>query len=320
MRAHSNELVTISLITSPFSHHARILHPRFKRFRIAFRELMACISKHHPLVLILDDLQFAEKDSLALIQAIIENTTPDLQLLFLLATRPTNDLILSLRSFYDQNASGGPQGLLIKLWELSEPEVCDTLQVLLELPTPSEQGQQHEQQQQQCTPDVRELAHIVIEKTQGNAFVVTHFLRQLELDGLIQFDETVQHFIIDIPKLTTHLNGSSSESVEQVIVKNMQLLDDFQRSLLMTAASFGASQFELVVVLQAMEALQRSDSEMSGEVMHESVLREQLSQVETLLLRTSVQHGLLERLSYGHFKFSHDRIREAGEYSSFNEN
>ncbi|KAG7344307.1 PAS sensor protein [Nitzschia inconspicua] len=319
---------------------------RFERFRIAFRELLACISQHHPLVTILDDLQFAEKDSLALIQAVMENPTPNLQLLILCATRPTNDLNLSLRNFYDRQTSGGPQGMFIHLRGLSQPELCTLIQTLLDRP--------------QVTPDIQALASVILDKTQGNAFVVTHFLRQLEVDGLLTCIDDgggggggkkndssglSQQWTFDCLQIIAHLDGSVSESVEKVIVKNLQLLDDFQRSLLITAASFSTSQFELVVVLLAMQALQhdnagsssrnsnnthddeqeckRSKEDCRNRTSEEEfpsgpslsslpfgMLQDQLVQGR-FVLETSIQNGLLEEVAPGKFKFSHDRIREA---------
>ncbi|KAL3919549.1 MAG: hypothetical protein SGILL_003702 [Bacillariaceae sp.] len=225
----------------------------------------------------------------------MENATPDQQLLFLCSTRPGNDLHLSLRSFYDRNTGGGgPTGLFIQLGGLTSEDVYALLQRLFyEAPG---------------TPALHELAYIIVDKTQGNSFVVTHFIRQLELDGLIRYNKEAERWTWDIRQIQQHVG--SSESVERVIVQYFEALDDYQRSLLITAASFGASHFELAVVLHAMDAL--ADGEEGGtadEYKHDSPVRTMAQNI--VALKVSIESGFVENVSPGVFKFSHDRIREA---------
>ena len=190
------------------------------------------------------------------------------------------------------------------------------------------------QQQQQ---NLQELAKLLYDKSLGNAFVVTHMIRQLETDGLIYYVEedppeesgasstcgnTGNGWMFDQQQIVSYMEGGLN-TVQHVVVNSLKSLDIKQQQLLTTAASFGVSYFELSVIVPALKAM--DDDGDDSDMLHEEdeysshfQVRNSIASMESLL-DVSIQKGFVERVVHrggnnnnNLYKFSHDRIREAG--------
>ena len=317
---------------------------RFERFRIAFREFIRCLSKHSTLVIMLDDLHYAEQDSFALIETLMEDISrtnasskKKSKLLLICATRPHPQ--------HEYHVAESDHLFRIQLEELSPTQICHLLEILLEKendttataittrsPSESPSNQQN----------LQNLADAIYDKTLGNAFVVTHFIRQLEISGFIYYVDDADNddklpmigvegddgstttmgcyagcWMFDLEQILQKMEGCS-ETVEEVIVTRLKSLDKNQRQLLVTAASFGVSYFELSVIVHAIKAMEDDGDE--DDVANEDIRYSSPFQVRASmtdigsLLDVSIQNGFVEQVSPGIFKFSHDRIRDAGKY------
>ena len=180
---------------------------RFERFRIAFRELIRCISRHCPLVLIFDDLHYADRDSIELIKSVMNDTTPNMKLLLICASRPvTWRELLDIPSDHyklpnQQLSPSSNRNKSITVDGDDTVEANDTLPYLIDLPklTQSEIASlisELLERNESNTPadDIDSLANLVQSKTGGNAFVVMHFLRRLEQKDFIYFSEETNRF------------------------------------------------------------------------------------------------------------------------------
>lgn len=143
------------------------------RLNLVFQNFIQVFTKsEHPLVIFLDDLQWADAASLNLMQLLM--TEPNSQYLFLIGAYRDNEvsashpLILTLDEI--KKAGGIVNQLSLSALDLPHVNqlISDTLNCTLERTKP--------------------LAELVLEKTNGNAFYTREFLKLLYAEKLLHFD------------------------------------------------------------------------------------------------------------------------------------
>jgi predicted ATPase/predicted Ser/Thr protein kinase len=144
---------------------------RLHRFRRVVERFVAALADPtRPLVLFLDDLQWADPDSLALLEHLLGS--PELDALVVVATVRTRE-----------PGSTHVEGLLARLPEHVRLAAVDLVALALDdvaaLLADALGSSPHE---------VLELAAVVVEKTGGNPFFVQEFIEILRADHLIAFD------------------------------------------------------------------------------------------------------------------------------------
>ncbi|MEG4529457.1 AAA family ATPase [Microcoleus sp. D2_18a_D3] len=145
------------------------------RFNLLFQNFIRVFAtKEHPLVIFLDDLQWADSDSLKLMQ-LLRSETKTRYVLLMGAYRdnevfPAHPLILTLDELRKDSATVN-QITLAPLDKTSLNRlIADTLS---------------------CPPErTIPLTELIFTKTKGNPFFATQFLKSLHKDGLITFDFT----------------------------------------------------------------------------------------------------------------------------------
>lgn len=143
------------------------------RFNLLLGKLVRVFaSKKHPLVIFLDDLQWADSASLNLLKLLMVESKPS-YLLILGAYRdnevfPTHPLMLTLSEIQAQNGNIHTLNLAPLNHNHIQHLVADTLLCSLETAAP--------------------FSDLVYQKTQGNPFFVTQFLQGLYQDGWIKFN------------------------------------------------------------------------------------------------------------------------------------
>ncbi len=180
-------------------------------------------SQEHPLVMFLDDLQWADSASLNMLQLLMMDTG---YLLVLGAYRdnevsPVHPFILTV----DEIVKSGATVNTITLQPLSEPDmnllVADTLNCESFLAQP--------------------LTELVYQKTKGNPFFATQFLKALHDDQLISFDWEIQHWQCDIALVQAL---AITDDVVEFMALQLQKLPRETQDVLKLAACIG-SQFDL---------------------------------------------------------------------------
>ena len=194
------------------------------RFNLLMQKFVQVFtSKEHPLVMFLDDLQWADSASLNLLQLLMMDTG---YLLVLGAYRdnevsPVHPFILTV----DEIVKTGPTVNTITLQALSEPDmnllVADTLNCESFLAQP--------------------LTNLVYQKTQGNPFFATQFLKALHDDRLISFNWDIRHWQCDIAQVKTL---AITDDVVEFMALQLQKLPRETQDNLKLAACIG-SQFDL---------------------------------------------------------------------------
>lgn len=193
------------------------------RFNIVFQNFILAFAKsNHPLVIFLDDLQWADSASLNFMQLFVEEHRS--QHLFLIGayrdnevsnTHPLNIMISSLRQsdiIVDT----------IKLQPLEEDHiqqlVADTLNSNLEYAT--------------------SLTQVLYEKAQGNPYFNNQFLKTLHDEDVIRFDTNTDSWQYNIVEVNTL---GLSDDVIELMTRQLQKLPDETQEVLKFAACIGNS-------------------------------------------------------------------------------
>ncbi|MCL1464103.1 trifunctional serine/threonine-protein kinase/ATP-binding protein/sensor histidine kinase [Argonema galeatum] len=195
------------------------------RFNLLFQKFVKVFtSKEHPLVMFLDDWQWADSASLNLLSLLRQQDTG--YLLILGAYRdnevsPVHPFILTV----DELLKTGATVNTITLPPLRESDinrlVADTLNCELSLAQP--------------------LTELVYQKTKGNPFFATQFLKGLHDDKLITFNWDIQHWQCDIAQINTL---AITDDVVEFMALQLQKLPIPTQDALKLAACIGA-QFDL---------------------------------------------------------------------------
>ncbi len=174
------------------------------RFNLLFQKFIGVFAtQEHPLVMFLDDLQWADSASLNLMQVLMSQSATG-YLLLIGAYRdnevsPAHPLMLTLGEIEKLEAIVNT----LTLAPLSQADVnrliADTLSCSAEMALP--------------------LTELIYQKTQGNPFFTTQFLKALYEDGLISFD-----FTLPTPPYQGGARGGWQCDVSQV--RSLSLTDD----------------------------------------------------------------------------------------------
>ncbi|MDJ1184675.1 trifunctional serine/threonine-protein kinase/ATP-binding protein/sensor histidine kinase [Roseofilum casamattae] len=268
------------------------------RFNLLFSKFITVFtSQEHPLVLFLDDLQWADRASLQLLQLLMDDSKSG-YLLLLGAYRdnevfPTHSSILTLEEIEKQ---GGTLHRL-HLAELDRPEiallVADTLL---------------------CSPELAEpLANFVYEKTEGNPFFTTQFLKGLYEDGVISFSHSRYNFMSSIEQVWQYNLARIRElyltdDVAEFMVDRLQKMSAETQEAMTIAACIG-NEFDLkTLALVRQQSLEETAAILWPALVEGLILPE--NQTYKFYLYDE-QLKIVEEGSNPCYKFLHDRVQQA---------
>lgn len=191
------------------------------RFERAIQEfLFAFASPRHPLVLFLDDLQWADPASLRLLQLV-------------LADRHRGHLLVV--GGYRDNEVGSDHPLRLALADLRGAGAT-VHEIRLEALKLADIGQLIFDTLGSRSEDVLPLARLVLSKTDGNPFFVNQFLTALHKDALLSFDSGGRRWTWDLARIED--SGATDNVVEFVLAK-LNRLTPASRRVLRLAACIG---------------------------------------------------------------------------------
>jgi len=202
------------------------------RFNLLFSKFIQVFpTPENPLVIFLDDLQWADSASLELMQLLMRETSGSLLLIGAYRDNevsPIHPLMLSLaqiRQTMESREDGCAQIKQITLTPLSESAlnclIADTLS---------------------CPPErALPLSKLVYQKTKGNPFFGNQFLKSLHQEGLIWFDRSCRYWQCDLAKVKVL---SVSDDVVEFMAAQLQKLPESTQEVLQLAACIG-NQFNL---------------------------------------------------------------------------
>ncbi|OJJ19283.1 hypothetical protein BKI52_20945 [marine bacterium AO1-C] len=189
------------------------------RFKLVVQDFIKAISTaDHPLVLFLDDLQWADSASLNLIQ--------------LLMTDETNQYFLIIGAYRD-NEVDATHPFMLTVEELKKKDTPIKNVLLQNLTKETVEEIIVDALDCKNRQDVSELTHLIFEKTMGNAFFSTQLLINIYEQGFLEFDFTKKKWIWDIEQISA-LNITDNV-VDLMSQKIGNLSPETQRTLQLAA-------------------------------------------------------------------------------------
>ncbi|MCL1467681.1 trifunctional serine/threonine-protein kinase/ATP-binding protein/sensor histidine kinase [Argonema galeatum] len=304
------------------------------RFNLVFKEFIRIFTeKAHPLVLFLDDLQWADSASLKLIHLVI--TDPDSQYLLLIGAyrdnevSPTHPLMQTLDKIHSSGSI--VNNIILQPLALSTVSqlVADTLGDNCSSPVPALVCFSHKQGEfeGECllasndgneTEKCKLLVELVFNKTQGNPFFITQLLTSLYAEKLLTFDFSIGRWQWDMKQIQTV--GIADYNVVELIARNIQKLPPNTQKILKLAACIG-NRFNLdVLAIVNEESISETASALwdglqaglilpIGEGAYKIPL---LFKGNESLVMGNSQENQLEINTYKvSYKFLHDRVQQA---------
>jgi len=202
---------------------------RFFSTFLNFMEVFA--QKEHPLVLFLDDLQWADAASLHLLRNLLLEKS--IQHLLLIGA-------------YRDNEVDATSPLMMTIAGLQE-ETSDISTIQLQALPPAEVRQLTADALRTTEEEVTDLSSLVFEKTAGNPFFLTQFLTKLYEDQLLRFDFNSFRWQWDTSAIR---NRNISDNVVDLMTQKILRLPAETSNLLRIAACVGAS-FDLQTLAAA---------------------------------------------------------------------
>nr|WP_045870950.1 ATP-binding sensor histidine kinase [Tolypothrix sp. PCC 7601] len=263
---------------------------RFHRLFQSFIQVFA--QQSHPLVLFLDDLQWADSASLKLIQVLMTN--PDSHYLLLIGAYRDNEV--------------GPSHPLIKtLEEIAQADTVINSIVLrpLELPYVYQLlidtlGDSEK---------IFELAKVLFNKTQGNPLFLTQLIKAIYQENLLQFDFNQGIWGWDIQQIQT--KNLVDKDVVELVARNIQKLPEATQTALQLASCIG-NRFSLdVLATVSSDNLQRLAEALQPALQLGLILPLNNEYRIPLLFATEELAVLDFDDSHISYKFLHDRVQQA---------
>ncbi|MBD1828398.1 AAA family ATPase [Microcoleus sp. FACHB-61] len=248
------------------------------RFNLVFSKFIrALCAKEHPLVIFLDDLQWADSATLKLIELMM--TDASMQYLFLIGAyrdnevSPAHPLMMMLDGLRNQGATVNSITLAPLALEHINQLIADTLH--------------------SNTNQSQPLANLIMSKTGGNPFFVNQFLKTLHAENLITFDFERHRWQWDISNIEAQ---GITDNVVELMIGKLKKLPPMTQQILRLASCVGAS-FDLNTLAIICEKSPRE------------VFPDLVTAVKSGLILPNSE--LDAELLIQDYKFLHDRVQQA---------
>lgn len=255
------------------------------RFNYVFQKFINVVSqKEHPLVVFLDDLQWADSASLSLVRTLMTDTGSN-HLLLIGAYRDnevdaSHPLMIEIESL----ASNSVQVEQLTLGNLLQEHVDEIVSDAM-----------HSAQLASMA-----LAQLIFSKTYGNAFFVHQMLHMLDSEDFLNFDYEMQHWQWDMVAIEAM---EFSDNVLDLLLVKLNRLPAPTQSTLMFSACIG-NRFDL----ETLALISQQSKKLTLETLEPAIQ-------EHLVLPLDVNYKKWlnsdEDIANTFFKFKHDRIQQA---------
>ncbi|BAY10149.1 trifunctional serine/threonine-protein kinase/ATP-binding protein/sensor histidine kinase [Calothrix sp. NIES-2098] len=258
------------------------------RFNLLFQKFIAIFTtKEHPLVMFLDDLQWADLASLQLIKLLMED----------------KNYLLLLGAYRDNEVSPA-HPFMLTVEELKK--AGKTVNAITLAPLSLKDANQLVADTLHCTTEqTLPITELINRKTKGNPFFTTQFLKTLHEDGQITFNRQQGYWECDLAQVNAL---SVTNDVVEFMATQLQKLPHKTQNILKLAACIGNS-FDLKTLAVVSQQSPQAVADALWEVLQEGLILPQ-SQVYKFYLSDGqqVNNNEIENVAY---RFLHDRVQQA---------
>ncbi|MDJ0615789.1 MAG: AAA family ATPase [Calothrix sp. MO_192.B10] len=274
------------------------------RFNRVFTDFIpAFSSKQHPLIIFLDDLQWADSATLKLMQLLIAD--------------PSSKYILLIGAYRDNEVS--PTHPLIQTIEEIEESTKVINNIVLQPLALNHIIQLVAETLKDNTERVNDLAELICNKTGGNPFFLTQLLQTLYQEKLLKFDFSNCQWQWSIEEIQAL--GITDKNVVELVATRIQKLPESTQTILQLAGCIGdkfsldvlsivneksltKTAYTLYSALQAGLILPLSDTYKIPLVFDEDMDNHKTSSQSDL-------ENITSKISGVGYKFLHDRVQQA---------
>ena len=271
------------------------------RFNLLFQQFVwVFTTKEHPLVIFLDDLQWADLASLKLLQLMMM----DAGHLLVIAAYRDNEVSL-IHPFMLALEEIGKTSTIVNRIRLAPLTLVDLNHWVADTLS--------------CTTNTAQpLTTLIHQKTKGNPFFAAQFLKLLHDEALISFDAEAGHWQCDIAQVRSR---SLTEDVVEFMVQQLQKLSIEAQKALRLAACIG-NQFDLETLAIVHEKSQLETATDLWETLQEGFIipvsdiykfyqsNGTISEAD-LEIRLDNLSNIQQSERLPRYKFSHDRVQQA---------
>jgi predicted ATPase/signal transduction histidine kinase len=260
------------------------------RFNIVFQRFIRVFaSAEHPLVMFLDDLQWADLATLELVQVLIGD--PESRWLLVIGAYRDNEVSAAhpLRAALDRLAESGRRSTTISLEPLSAEDVTQLVRDTLH-----------------AGVEADELATVALLKTSGNPFFVNEFLKTLHEERLVVFHHAARQWRWDIEGIRAL---AVPDRVVDLMAGKLRRLPAGSLDVVEQAACIGA-EFELGILARTAGQSPRQTAAQLWEPMAAGLIFPIGADYRSILAAGGVERHVpdWERVR---FRFMHDRVQQA---------
>lgn len=255
------------------------------RFKLVFQDFVQALAQpDHPLVIFLDDCQWADLSTLKLLEAILLH--PESNYFMVIAAYRENEIGNKKHPLLQtlNNLQAGKLPITtINLAPLTlthiECFIADTLH--------------------QDTNQVKQIAKICYEKTKGNSFFMNQLLQALYKEGLLEFNIKKGKWLWDIGQIN---KKEISSNVVELLIKNINELSPAAQNILKIAACLG-NRFDMQALVSITKNPYKQVMAALWEAKKKSLIIS-ISDTQQSITHTSKDNNL-------YYQFLHDRIQQA---------
>ncbi len=262
---------------------------RFMRTMLSF--VGALSTRESPLVLFLDDLQWADQGSLDLLHALV--------------TQRGRSQLLVVGAYRD-NEVDATHPLSIELERTRKARQVQGLRPVLQLEvaplTLTHLTQLLADTVHRDDEAVAPLAQLVLDKTGGNPFFLHEFLRTIHRKGLVR----LVHGVGFVWELDAIRRASTTENVAELLLDRIRLVPTRAQLALKYSACLGA-EFDFETLFQVMSVTDDSRADLADDVATLTL--------DGLIVPLDENYGLMgvtdERSIEARYQFQHDRVQQS---------
>ncbi|MEM7184735.1 MAG: serine/threonine-protein kinase PknK, partial [Spirochaetota bacterium] len=257
------------------------------RFNLVFQNFVRSIShQKHPLVVFIDDLQWADSASLVLFK--------------LMMTDPDNTHLLFIGAYRD-NEVDSTHPFIQSVDDIRKTQT-KIHEIVLENLTKDNVSELLTDALLTSWERVEQLTELVYHKTQGNAFFTTELLKELYENEYLYFEQKIQHWVWDVQHIT---NLNLTDNVVELMTQKLIRLAQNTKEVIKLASCIG-NKFDLKILSIIYEKDQKTTLHDMWPAVEESLL---LPLDENYRLILSLEDMVSEDIKG--FTFKHDIVQEA---------